>query len=96
MPVVAGRRDERDVSGPLVHEAHDEVDHAVDQHLEVYRPGVGRQPVAETMDEIDRLYTDGPVTRTLFQNLALQKRLTEAARFDATSPKSSAPLSSAW
>jgi hypothetical protein len=39
--------------------------------------------VAEVMEEIDRLYTDGPPTRVLFQNCAIHRRLTDAACFDS-------------
>jgi hypothetical protein len=34
------------------------------------------------MDELERLRTDGPLTRTLFQHCAIHKRLTGAACFD--------------
>ncbi|MGD0635162.1 MAG: hypothetical protein ABSA13_12940 [Beijerinckiaceae bacterium] len=38
--------------------------------------------VAEVMGELERLRTDGPVTRILFQNCAIHRRLTDAASFD--------------
>lgn len=39
--------------------------------------------VTEVMEEIGRLYTDGPATRVLFQNCAIHRRLTDAACFDS-------------
>jgi hypothetical protein len=38
--------------------------------------------VDEVMEETDRLHTDGPVTRVLFQNCAMHRRLTDVACFD--------------
>jgi hypothetical protein len=39
--------------------------------------------VDEVMSEIDRLYSDGSITRVLFQHCALHRRLTDAACFDS-------------
>jgi hypothetical protein len=38
---------------------------------------------AEVLEELHRLYTDGPPTRVLFQNCAIHRRLTDAACFDS-------------
>jgi hypothetical protein len=38
---------------------------------------------AEVLEELHRLYTEGPPTRTLFQNCAMHRRLTDAACFDS-------------